>query len=126
MPLAKKTQPKERTFTITVEDQDIPLIVTKRAMDEFEVQGLAVMDDILIRLSERHTPSNAPERRPLPLDLIGQMILDGLSSGNMRKIMMCALWVGHHYPSLDGVISDGRAFHFTQTGGKRWDYATLG
>lgn len=103
-----------RTFTLDLDSAKVPLIITQKALDDFECQGLPAMDDCLMHLTERLTPANAPEMRPKPLDLVGQMILDGVGEGNTHKVMLCALWLGHHYPSITQMTSHGAAFSFTQ------------
>ena len=116
MPLARQTHEHEHTFTLSSDNGDVPLVITKRALDDFEMQGLRAMDEVLMRLSDRHTPSNAPDQRPAPLDLVGQMLVEGMHSDNMRKIMMCVLWLGHHYPAVDGFAAQGWKFQFMQGG----------
>ena len=91
----------------------LPLLITKQAFDDFERAGLAAMDETLFRLSERLTPANAPHMRPNPLDLVGQMMLDGFANGHTQKLMVCALWLAHHYRSLEGMNIQGPAFSFT-------------
>lgn len=116
MTTAKRTDKViDQTFMLTMDSVKLPLVVTQMALDDFEIDGLAAMDDLLARISDRHTPANAPELRPMPLDLVGQMMVDGMSSGNTRKVMVCALWLGHHYPSLNGLVSNAHTFGFTQT-----------
>lgn len=114
MPHAPHRSLPERTFTLSSDGTEMPLVITQQALDEFELQGLATMDDCLIQLIERMTPANAPEMCPNPLDLIGQMLMDGIAKGNTRKIMLCALWLGHHYPSVTGMVSSGQTFAFLQ------------
>jgi len=102
-----------RIFTLSLDDANVPLVLTRKAQLEFELQGLEAMDNCLIMLTERLTPANAPNMRPQPLDLVGKMMLDSAHSGDMRKLMLCALWVGHHYPSLSGLNASGAIFSFT-------------
>ncbi len=118
MPLAHEITTRQETtgriFTLSLDDADVPLVLTRKAQLEFELQGLEAMDDCLFTLTERLTPANAPDMRPRPLDLVGQIMLDSAHSGDMRKLMLCALWVAHHYPSLSGLTASG-AEHTFQT-----------
>ncbi|MBL4613363.1 MAG: hypothetical protein JKY27_00600 [Magnetovibrio sp.] len=111
----RSTTTPNRNFMLTVASTKMPIRITQMALDDFEAQGLAAMDDYLMRMTERLTPANAPELRPNPLDLVGQMMVDGMANGNTRKIMVCTLWLGHHYPCVTGLISNGQTFGFTQT-----------
>lgn len=104
--------PLIKIFTVSLNGVEIPLALTRKALQDFELQGLEVMDECLFQLSERLTPANAPHLCPNPLDLVGQMILDGANSGDTRKIMLCALWLGHHYPALSGLIGAGTSHSF--------------
>lgn len=102
----------DKTFTLSMDHAKVPLILTRKAQREFELQGLETMDECLMTLTERLTPANEPNLRPHPLDLMGQMMLDSAYSGNIRKLMLCTLWLGHHYPSLSGLIVHGAIHNF--------------
>lgn len=100
---------------LTIDSIKLPLVITQTALDDFERDGLAAMDDYLAHVTERLTPANAPELRPLPLDLVGKMLLDGVRNANTRKMIVCVLWLGHHYASLNGLVCSARTFGFTRT-----------
>lgn len=116
MPLAHEITARHETtgriFTLSLDDANVPLVLTRKAQLEFELQGLETMDDCLLTLTERLTPANAPDMRPQPLDLMGKIMLDSAHSGDMRKLMLCALWIGHHYPSLSGLTASGAEHSF--------------
>ena len=109
--IARKNTP-EKIFILSLDCAKVPLVLTRKALQEFELQGLEAMDDCLMALTDRLTPANEPTMRPQPLDLVGQMMFDGAHSGNIRKLMLCALWVGHHYPSLGGLTASGPTHNF--------------
>jgi|GEM_PF-1815394 len=111
-PETAKVSGLDSVFILSLDSADVPLVLTSKAKQEFEVQGLEAMDDCLMVLTDRLTPANAPDVRPLPLDLVGQMMLDSAHNGNMRKLMLCALWLGHHYPSVNGLTANGGAYSF--------------
>jgi len=104
--------PVVKTFTMALDGVDVPLILTRKALLDFELQGLEVMDECLFKITERLTPANAPHLCPTPLDLMGEMMLDGANTGNIRKVMLCALWLGHHYPSISGLVGTGPSHKF--------------
>ena len=110
--LQKTASLPDKIFSLSLDDATVPLVLTRKAQMEFELQGLEAMDEWLMTISDRLTPANEPALRPQPLDLVGQMMLDGAHSGNMRKLMLCALWVGHHYPSLSGLAAHGPTYNF--------------
>jgi len=110
--ISARQETSGRIFTLSLDDANVPLVLTRKAQQEFELQGLEAMDDCLFTLTERLTPANAPNMRPQPLDLVGKMILDSAHSGDIRKLMLCALWVGHHYPSLSGLTASGAKHSF--------------
>jgi len=99
-------------FTLSLNDANVPLVLTRKSQQEFELNGLEVMDDCLMTLTARLTPANEPDLVPQPLDLVGRMMIDSAHTGNMRKLMLCALWVGHHYPSLRGLTASGATHNF--------------
>ena len=104
--------PTDKFFTLSLDNADIPLVLTRKAQQEFELQGLEAMDECLMDLTDRLTPANEPTTRPLPLDLVGQMMFESAHSGNISKLMLCALWIGHHYPSLSGLTASGATHSF--------------
>jgi len=106
--------PLVRIFTMSLDGAVVPLALTRKALQDFELQGLEAMDECLFLLSERITPANTPHIYPNPLDLVGQMMVDGANSGDTRKVMLCALWLGHHYPSLSGLVSTGPTHTFVR------------
>ena len=103
---------QDRTFTLSTETTELPLIVTQRALDDFCINGLEAMDECLITSSERMVPANDPQKRINPLDMVGRMMLDGAATGNTSKVVLCALWLTHHYPKFTGLMSNGNRFHF--------------
>lgn len=102
----------QTTFTLSTETTDIPLIVTKMALDDFRTDGLEDMDEYLFKVYKRLLPLNIPHKHMSQLGLVGQIMLEALSMDNSRKLMLCALWVTHHYPSVLGLVSNGDTFHF--------------
>ncbi len=103
-----------QTFTVCRDGACTPLVITRNAKNDFENSGLEAMDEVLIALTERLTPANAPGRRPVPLDLVGRMLVDAVKTGNGDKLMLCALWMAHHYPSVTGMECSGPVFSFTR------------
>lgn len=97
----------QRTFTLSTETTDLPLVVTEDALEDFRAQGLDAMDECLERMSSRVVPANAD-----PSALVGQMMLDGVATGNTRKLILCALWLAHHVPEATGLTSNGPKFHY--------------
>ena len=70
------------------------------------------MDACIARIADNMTPVNTPEQKPAPQDTIGQMMLDGVATGNTRKVILCALWLAHYSPHATALISNGEKFHF--------------
>ncbi len=103
---------KKSTFTLSTDTTDIPLIVTQNALDDFRDGGLEAMDKYLLNICERFLPVNIPHKHVSQLGLVGQMMLEALSTDNSRKLMLCALWIAHHYPNVLGLVSSGDTFHF--------------
>jgi len=101
-----------KIFTLSLDTATVPLVVTRDALRDFELQGLETMDEYLMQLTEHLTPANAPHLRPGPLDLVAQMVLDSANTGNMRKLMLCVLWLGHHYPSVSGLVGADATYTF--------------
>ena len=101
-----------RTFTLFTDTTELPLVVTQMALDDFLEQGLDAMDACLQRIANHMTPANNPEMRPAAQDTVGQMMLDGMATGNTRKVILCALWLAHYVPQATALISSGEKFHF--------------
>lgn len=101
-----------KSFRMTVDGVDVTLCISRKSQCDFEEQGLFAMDDCMDKFSDRLTPANAPHLRPNPLELLGQMLSDGLSEDNSHKVMICLLWLGHHYPSINGFNKTGNQFSF--------------
>jgi len=113
MSTAQKVNRRTRTFTLTMDTTKVPLIVTQKSLDDFEVQGLAVMDELLMQLTERMAPANEPATPPTPLNVVGRMLMDGATTGNAQKMILCVLWLAHHYPSIIGMNIHGYIFRFS-------------
>jgi len=102
----------DRTFLLSTETTDLPLVVTAPALDDFRQQGLEAMDGCIHTLCQRLVPAKAPDQNAQPIEIVGQMMLDGLATGNTRKLVLCALWMAHHHPDATGLVCNGEKFHF--------------
>jgi len=103
---------QDRTFVLTTDTVELPLVVTMRALDDFREQGLASMDECLDRLTMHMSPANTSETPSNTQHTVGQMMLDGMATGNTRKVILCALWLAHYHPQATALISNGEKFHF--------------
>lgn len=111
-PISPRDLPSQRQFALSVDGARIPLVITNQALDDFILQSMPAMDEYLMRMTARLTPANDPDQRPSPLGLIGNMMLDGAKNGNTRKLVLCALWLAHHYPSVSGLTAQGQSYTF--------------
>ncbi|MCW8915963.1 MAG: hypothetical protein OQK24_08935 [Magnetovibrio sp.] len=109
-------QESSRTINVMLDGVNLKFCLTQKSLREFEDQGLFAMDEYLANLSARMTPSNTPHSdsapNPTPLNLLGQILLDGFADNNSRKVMLCLLWLGHHYPSINGFNKIDNKFNF--------------
>lgn len=106
-----------RTFTLKTDTIELPLLVTDIALSDFRSQGLDAMNECLVRIISGMTPANAalpplPAEKTRAQDIVGQMMLDGVATGNTRKVIICALWLAHDLPHAIGLVSDGNKFHY--------------
>ncbi len=109
----------DRTFTLSVDSLNLPLVVTQTALDDFLIQGLGAMDECLSRLSAQATPANdlkGAHHAANAQDLVGQMMLDGVVAGNTRKLILCALWLAHYVPDAIGLTSNSGDFRYVYDG----------
>jgi len=104
-----------KTFTLILDTSQVPLEISRKAQLEFELHTLETMDECLLDLSDHLTPANALHLRPNPLDMVGKMMIESANTGNTPKLMLCALWVGHHYPSLRSLNVNDMVPTFTDT-----------
>lgn len=102
-----------RTFVVSMDQGDMCFKITRKALREFECEGLHAMDDCLIKLGERLTPANEPNRRPDPLSLLSQIMMDGLNAADTQTMMICVLWLGHHYPAISGMRKHDGMYEFS-------------
>lgn len=101
-----------RTFTINTKTAQQPLVVTDDALEDFRAQGLAAMNACLERIRARLHPDVSGNAPPSHQRLVGEMMIDGYTSGNTRKMILCALWMAHTHPDVNGLISNGVEVRF--------------
>lgn len=97
----------DRTFILKTDTVELPLMVTDVALSDFREQGLDAMNECITRISDRTVSDKLTHQ-----DIVGQMMLDGVATGNPRKVILCALWLAHALPHAEGLISDGGKFHY--------------
>ncbi|MEG3617978.1 hypothetical protein V5T82_05875 [Magnetovibrio sp. PR-2] len=102
-----------RDFVISTDTGNLCFKITRKALREFEKEGLHAMDECLIELSERLTPANEPERRPDPLTLLSQIMMDSFNTADSQTMMICVLWLGHHYPAVCGLKKYNDMYEFS-------------
>ena len=102
----------DNVFTLTTETAEIPLVVTTEALADFREHGLDAMNEVLASMTARHGCGDAPHTRRT---LVAEMMLEGLDNDNTRKLILCALWLVHHFPDMTGLVSRGGAVRFLGT-----------
>ena len=100
----------DRIFSLSTERTDLQLTMTSSAMEDFRREGLRDMDEHLTRMVGQIDPLK--NTAISFLDMVGEIMLDGVATGDTHTVILCAQWLFHHHPDVCGMASNGPKFQF--------------
>ncbi|MCB2099523.1 MAG: hypothetical protein KDE22_01545 [Rhodobacterales bacterium] len=112
----------DRTFTITKDGDEIPVIYTDDVLSEFRENKVALVDAEIETLRDRlfdrdDPPADAPRGADTRLGIVGPLIMEALDEGKETVVAQCVLWLAARHPEITGLEIFFGQFRYVSTAG---------